>query len=283
MRMLFSKRASVFIIAAIYVVAAVVGYCVFIGLEAAVPGLWALFVADAAATVIVWAFGVVFSNVSFYDPYWSVAPPVMFSAWAAYKGIFSLPVVLLLAAVWYWGARLTGNWIYTFHDLSHEDWRYTRLRKTQSPLLFQLTNFFGLNMMPTVVVFAAMLPGFALYENGTNANIWTWLGFVMCLSAATIQLVADVQIHRFRNSNPGRYCDVGLWRRGRHPNYFGEILMWWGVWVMSLSQGSFDWSIAGPLAMTALFMFISIPMMERRQLENKQGYAEYRARTRILI
>ena len=107
------------------------------------------------------------------------------------------------------------------------------------------------------------------------------MGFAMCIAAATIQLVADTQIHRFRNTHPGQYCDVGLWRKGRHPNYFGEILMWWGVWVMYASQGIIDWRIAGPIAMTALFLFVSIPMMERRQRQNQPGYEEYCKRTRI--
>ena len=278
-----SRTVSHLIITAVYLLAAIVGGVVFWWLEPKMPELWALFVADVAATIIVWHFGLIFRNVSVYDPYWSVAPPVMFMAWAFHQGVFSLPVMLLLIAVWYWGIRLTGNWAYTFHGLAHEDWRYTRYRKEQSAVLFTLTNFFGLNMMPTVLVFVAMLPGFELYKNSTSANIGLWAGFAMCIAAATIQLVADTQIHRFRKAHPGQYCNVGLWRKGRHPNYFGEILMWWGVWVMYASQGILDWRIVGPIAMTALFLFVSIPMMERRQRQNKPGYEEYQKRTRMLI
>jgi len=59
--------------------------------------------------------------------------------------------------------------------------------------------------------------------------------------------------------------------------------MWWGIWTMYASQGTIDWLILCPIAMTCLFLFVSIPMMERRQLQNKPGYEEYRKRTRILI
>ena len=111
----------------------------------------------------------------------------------------------------------------------------------------------------------------------------TWLGFAICISAATLQLVADTQIHRFREEHPGQYCNVGFWKHGRHPNYLGEISMWWGFWTMYASIYGFDWLIIAPIAMTALFLFISIPMMERRQLQNKPGYAEYRKKTRMLI
>ncbi len=278
-----SKGTSIAIIAAIYLLAAAGGWAVFAALLPCMHELWALLMADVAATVVVWLFELLFANVSVYDPYWSVAPPLIFTAWAFYKGVFTLPVALLLIAVWWWGIRLTGNWSYTFRGLAHEDWRYTRYRQIQAPWLFHLTSFFGLNMMPTLVVFAAMLPGFSLFNEMTTPNIWLWLGFAMCISAATLQLIADSQIHRFRGNHSGKCCDVGLWHYGRHPNYFGEITMWWGIWVMYASQHGLDWFIAGAIAMTALFLFISIPMMERRQLQNKPDYAEYRKRTRMLI
>lgn len=281
--MKLNRSLSLVIIAVVYVVAAVAGVFVFLGVSAKMPELWALLLADVAATVVVWAFGLVFRNVSVYDPYWSVAPPVLFTAWAVYKSCFTLPVILLLIAVWYWGIRLTGNWASTFKGMDHEDWRYTRYRDTQSPLLFQITNFFGLNLMPTLMVFFCMLSGFGLYEPDAQANALTWLGFIVCLASATIQLVADTQIHRFRRAHPGQFCNVGLWKHGRHPNYFGEIQMWWGVWLMYASLHGFDWHILAPVAMTALFLFISIQMMEKRQLASKPGYAEYRKQSRILI
>ncbi len=279
----YSKPASLAIIALIYGIAIAAGILVFDRLTPSMPEIWALLAADAIATVIVWGFGLLYENVSVYDPYWSVAPPVIFTLWAFFKGSVSLPVILLLIAIWYWGIRLTGNWAWTFKGLHHEDWRYTRYRNTQSPALFQLTNFFGLNMMPTVLVFACMVPGLRLYETSAAANILTWLGFAMCLTAATIQLVSDTQSHRFREAHPGQPCNAGLWKHGRHPNYFGEILMWWGVWTMYASIYGFDLLVLCPVAMTALFLFISIPMMERRQLANKPAYAEYRKETRILI
>ena len=153
----YSKAASMAIIAVIYGIAIAIGILTFDKASSLVPEIWAL-LADVAATVFVWIMGLVYKNVSVYDPYWSVAPPVMFTAWAIFKGCWTVPVILLLIAVWYWGIRLTGNWAYTFKGLGHEDWRYTRYRETQPPFLFHITNFFGLNMMPTVLVFACILP-----------------------------------------------------------------------------------------------------------------------------
>ena len=283
MRRDYSKAASMAIIAVVYAIAGAAGILAFGKLGAALGEPWALLAADVIATVIVWGFGLVYENVSVYDPYWSVAPPVMFTAFAMYKGCWTLPVVLLLVAVWYWGIRLTYNWAVTFKGLAHEDWRYTKYREAQSPALFFVTNLFGLNMMPTLVVFACMMPGFGLSGLDAPVNALTWLGFAICIAAASIQLIADMQSRRFRAAHPGRVCDTGLWRRGRHPNYFGEISMWWGVWIMYASLCGLDWLVLGPIAMTALFLFISIPLMESRQLANKPAYAAYRSRTRILI
>ena len=300
MKRTYSKLGSIALIAAIYLLGAAAGIILFFRLEAiAVPPLWALFCADVLATVVIWLFGLLYENVSVYDPYWSVFPPVTFLLWAFYTHTWSLPVIFVLVASWYWGWRLTRNWAITFKGIAHEDWRYTQYR-SKHPAIFHIINFFGLNMMPTLVVFLAMLPGLelfewslgvedihALYRNGNYSGIYCavhlGIGFLICITAATIQLIADKQIHDFRAAHPGQYCNVGLWKRGRHPNYFGEILFWWGMWVMYTSLFGFNWLILGPIAMTALFLGISIPLMEKRQLKNKPGYAEYRKQTRMLI
>lgn len=284
MKRSYSKSCSIALIAAIYLIGTFAGIFLFIKLvDMQISPIWALFLADVVATIVVWAFGLLYENVSVYDPYWSVYPPIAFLLWGFLTYTWSLPVILLLIASWYWGFRLTRNWAITFHGIAHEDWRYTQYRNNLHPALFHLVNFFGLNMVPTLVVFAAMLPGLMLFETVESANIITWLGFVVCLASATIQLIADKQIHDFRAANPGQYCNVGLWKHGRHPNYFGEIQFWWGIWIMYASLNGINMYIGGPIAMTALFLGISVPLMEKRQMKNKPGYAEYRKKTRILI
>jgi len=276
------------LITAIYVLAGIAGVLLFNFTNPLIANpLIRLFLADILATIIVWAFGLLYENVSVYDPYWSVFPPMAFLFWAFYTNTWSLPVILLLIASWYWGWRLTRNWVITFKGIAHEDWRYTKYRSLH-PLVFHLINLFGLNMMPTLVVFGAMLPGLMLFnEQPLEIVYWRWviciLGFLVCISAASIQLIADKQIHDFRAANPGRCCNVGLWKHGRHPNYFGEMLFWWGIWMMYAACNGIDGFIGGPIAMSAMFLGISIPLMEKRQLANKPDYAEYRKHTRLLI
>ena len=285
----YSKWSSIALITAIYVLAGVAGILLFKSLTTmAMHPMGALLLADVLATIVVWFFGLIYKNVSVYDPYWSVFPPVAFLIWAFYTGMWTLPVVLLLVASWYWGWRLTRNWALTFKGMAHEDWRYTKYRSLH-PALFHLVNLFGLNMMPTLVVFASMLPGLKLFETPitNNQSPITYcllaLGFLVCISAATIQLIADKQSHDFRAAHPGEVCNIGLWKHGRHPNYFGEMSFWWGIWIMYAAFGGIDWFICGPIAMSAMFLGISIPLMEKRQLQNKPGYADYRKQTRMLI
>ena len=284
----YSKWWSVALITGIYVLAGAAGVLLFKYANPLIPNpLIRLFLSDVLATVIVWAFGLLYENVSVYDPYWSVFPPVAFLLWAFYTGTWTLPVILLLVASWYWGWRLTRNWALTFKGIAHEDWRYTKYR-SKHPLVFHLINLFGLNMMPTLVVFGAMLPGLKLFceqpvEILDLRFLMCVIGFLVCVSAATIQLIADKQIHDFRAANPGNYCNVGLWKHGRHPNYFGEMSFWWGIWIMYAAYNGFDWFICGAIAMSTMFLGISIPLMEKRQLQNKPGYAEYRKQTRMLI
>ncbi len=324
-----SRAWSFVILALVYLTACFVGLYFYRLAIQCCGAVMSLFIADVAATIHVWIWGLVFENVSVYDPYWSVAPPVFITAVAIQLVNFSLPVMLVAAAIWWWAIRLTANWAYTFRNLGSEDWRYTKYRTEQPAVIFQLINFFGLNMMPTIVVFFSMLPGIMLIQEGYFHACWlTWVGFFISVGAATIQLVADIQAHRFRRAHKGEVCQVGLWKRGRHPNYFGEIMMWWGVWLMYVSvagsgsssamvpgslaaiapdsfaamvpgsssamvPGSFaaiaaglghnTWLIAGPVAMTLMFRFISVPLMEGRQLRNKPAYAEYRKNTRMFI
>lgn len=286
-----SRPWSFAVITVIYLIATVLGVWTFISLDE-MTDMLRLFVADFVATVFVWLWGVIFRNSSVYDPYWSVAPPLMLTGYAIYCGTSSLPVMLMLVAVWYWAIRLTGNWAYTFPNLNRQDWRYD-MYKERFPRLWHIVNFTGINLMPTIVVFLAMIPGFLLIGSSVaslRADIWTWMGFIVCISAATLQLISDTQAHRFRREHKGEVCTVGLWSRSRHPNYLGEILMWWGIYIIYLTDCSecHSWELIllptiGALANTCLFVFISIPMMEKRQLANKPGYAAYRENVRMLI
>jgi len=174
---------------------------------------------------------------------------------------------LFLILLTVWGTRLTYNWARGFAGLHAQDWRYTQFQRVH-PRLWPVINLTGIQLMPTVVVFVALLP--ALYATLGSARVG-WLTVPAALLAAAsifLEAAADAQLRRFRAdaSHRGRIINRGLWRWSRHPNYLGEILFWWGIYLTSLSMARLPvWLLAGPVAVTALFLFVSIPMMEKRQ------------------
>ena len=274
-----SRVASFVIVALAYVLATVSGVAVY---KTLVLDWWlSLLIADVAATVVTFIFSLIFKNASVYDPYWSVQPPVILLAFAIGRELTALGVLLIIA-VSFWAVRLTANWAYTFGDLTHQDWRYTMLNE-KTGVFYPIINFIGIHMVPTLVVYGCILPAVYAVREGLNANIASVLFLCLSLCAATMQGIADVEMHKFRRHRDGAFIRCGLWKYSRHPNYLGEILMWWGVGLSVVCAAPEAWYLAaGALANTVLFFAVSIPMADKRQ-SRKEGFAEYKRQTRMLL
>ncbi len=261
---------------------------------------------DIASTVWVFIWSLVFRNSSVYDPYWSFAPWVMLAGIMVYaysqKGFLPPWTWVLFALLSFWSWRLTGNWAVNFTNLTVQDWRYDLL-KQKTPRLWLTVNFFGIHMMPTLVVLFASIPlfyGATFYiDNYKSLNLFLGLipysaipGVLLCITAVMLQIIADAQMLSFRKNpfNRGKVNSTGVWHHVRHPNYLGEILMWWGCYLSSLAVCSIggskvmpSWAFAGALANTLLFLFVSVPLMEKRQIERRSGYKEYMKHTGALL
>lgn len=240
-----------------------------------------LLIADVISTIFVFLISVITRNASVYDPYWSVQPVFIILAFLLTYG-FNIIGVIILCIVSLWGIRLTANWAYTFTGMKHEDWRYVQLKK-QSGYFYPLVNLFGIHLVPTLVVYGCTLPAVFLIYYKASFN---WLAVIPCLisvGAIIIQTTSDIQMHKFRKQQSKGLIRVGLWKYSRHPNYLGEILMWWGVALtLVISLPSKWYLIIGAIANTLLFLFISIPMAEKRQ-SNKEGFSQYKKETRMLL
>ena len=274
-----SKSKSILVITVIYVLAAALGVAVYMSL----PFLFwiRLLIADVAATIFVFVFSVIFKNASVYDPYWSVQPIVIIAGYALTSNITPATLLLIISIV-YWGIRLTGNWAYVFGGLNHQDWRYTKF-ENETGRLYPFINFTGIHLMPTLIVYLTTLPAVFVIRQELRANIGSFIGMAVCVGAATLQLVADTQMHKYRKSGQHGLIRTGLWKYARHPNYLGEILMWWGIAIQAVSvMPEHWWLVAGAVANTILFFSVSIPLADKRQ-SAKPGYAEYKAGTRSLL
>lgn len=274
-----SKSKSILLITVIYILAAALGVAVYMALPFA---FWAnLLIADVVATIFVFVFSVIFKNASVYDPYWSIQPIVIIAGYSLTSNISSATLLLIISIV-YWGIRLTGNWAYVFGGLNHQDWRYTKYQN-ETGRLYPFINFTGIHMMPTLIVYLTTLPAVFVTREEVSANIGSLIGMVFCIGAATLQLIADTQMQKYRKSGQHGLIRTGLWKYSRHPNYLGEILMWWGIAIQTLSvMPERWWLIAGAMANTILFFTVSIPLADKRQ-SSKPGYAEYKASTRMLL
>lgn len=257
------------------------------GPETAWPWLDAL-LADVLATLVVFAASRWHRNSSFYDAYWSVLPPFLAGYWVLESDGAGDDVrtALVLLVVSLWAVRLTANWVITFPGLHHEDWRYpmVRARAGRWELLADLV---GIHLVPTLQVFLGLLPVYvALGRPGRDAGWLDGIALLVGLGAVAIELVADGQMRRFiRDRPPGGVMDRGLWAWSRHPNYFGEIGFWvsLALFGVAASPGDWWWLPVGAVAMVAMFLGASIPMMEKRSLERRPSYQEVIDRVPMLV
>jgi steroid 5-alpha reductase family enzyme len=231
--------------------------------------------ADLAATLVVFAFSLGYNNSSFYDPYWSLSPPFLALYWLLVAGARGLPARQALAGglLLAWAVRLTFNWVRRWRGLSHEDWRYADYRRKGAA--YWPISFAGFHLMPTMIVFLGCLSLWPALTAARPLGLFDSLTAAVTAAAVATEAIADRQLVRFlRTAGPGEVLDTGLWSLSRHPNYFGEVAFWWGLWLFGLAAApSWWWTVAGPIAMTALFLGISVPMMDRHLLACRPRYA----------
>ncbi|MFC7275776.1 DUF1295 domain-containing protein [Paractinoplanes rhizophilus] len=286
------RRAGFAVVLGAYAVAGAVAWAVAATMTSAHPLVGTL-VADVAATVVVFAVSVLVRNASLYDPYWSVAPPVIVLAWVWWRDGGELAAVserqlTVLVLVLAWAVRLTANWASSWRGLTHEDWRYVQLREQRPPWLpFWVVSLVGIQLMPTLVVFAGLLSAWpAVTVLDRPLGRLDVLATVVVVLAVVAEAVADRQVRSFARdpANRGRVLDRGLWRYSRHPNYLGEIAFWWGLWLFALAAApGWWWTVLGPVVMVLLFVFVSVPLMDRRSVQRRPAYADHMRRVPALL
>ncbi len=276
--------------------AAVFGASIFLWLD--VPALTELstlqraFIADVIATLVIFGFSTVSSNASFYDAYWSVAPPFLLAYFVYVERqdaqvFLDVRLILVSLLVIAWAVRLTHNWARGWQGLSHVDWRYVDLSK-QTGKMWWLVNLLGIHLMPTVLVFIGCIAIYVCAHPETAPlNLVDALATLVGASALWIEYTADNQLRDFRldPKNSGQTLTSGVWAWCRHPNYLGEIGFWVALFIFSwaaVGSASLDLAVWGPVSMLVLFVAITIPMIDKR-LGARQGFEEHKAKTFSLL
>lgn len=239
----------------------------------------------AAATILVlmvvtWLISVAVKDASIVDLIWGLG--FVLVAWAAFITIGESGgrrwLLVLLTSVW--GLRLSGY--LSWRNLGKgEDFRYQKMRE-KSPDSFWWKSLFTVFLLQGVLMWVVSLPvQIGQVPTAEPLGILDWLGVAAWAVGFFFETVGDLQLARFKAdpANKGRVMDGGLWRYTRHPNYFGDFMVWWGLYMIALSAGAW-WTIVGPVLMSFLLLRVSgVAMLERDISSRRQGYDEYVRRT----
>lgn len=267
-----SRKRSLRFFGIIYVLTLVIGGLLyFILKDYGIGTLLSMFIVDFVMTVIVFIASARINNSSMYDPYWSIIPMFMAIVWMIDLNYINLYSIVATSGVVIWGYRLTRNWLVDFKGFTHEDFRYVDFRNKFGKL-YWIISFLGIHLFPTVIVFVSMIPLHFVFSNGVEHQSFIYIGFTIMVIGALISYVADAQRREHKLNFPGKSIMSGLWKHSRHPNYFGEVFFWLGVFVTSLATEFVVLNVLGFVGMLILFNLYSVPKMEAKLLKNKDDY-----------
>ena len=241
----------------------------------------------AAAMLLLWLLSLRLRDASIVDIWWGpgFAAIAAFSFWLGPGGDPARGALLVgLAAAW--GLRL-GAYLFWRNAGKPEDYRYQAMRRRHGERFARvsLVSVFGLQ---GALMWFVSLP----LQVGQTGGATGGLGALDAVGAAVVaagllcESLGDLQLARFKAdpANAGRVMDRGLWRYTRHPNYFGDCVVWWGLWLVACGAPGGVYTILSPAVMTWLLLRVSgVAMLERGLVKRKPAYADYIARTSAFV
>jgi len=233
-----------------------------------------------ALMVLLWLLSLALKNASIVDIFWGIGFIIV--TWLAFSlGQGYLPrKQLVVTLVTIWGSRLAlhiaiRNWG------KPEDFRYAKWRQDNGPRWWWFS-FFQVFLLQGVLMWIISAPLIAAQTSGFPAILTPLdlIGKVIWIIGFLFELIGDLQLVFFKRNpaNTGKLLTTGLWRFTRHPNYFGEAVLWWGYYILALASGSW-WTIFSPILMTYLLMKVSGVALLERTMKLKPGYEEYMKNT----
>jgi steroid 5-alpha reductase family enzyme len=236
--------------------------------------------------VMGWLVSLVYRNVTLVDSLWGLGFPLM--AWVTFflSDGFMGRKALIAFLVTLWGLRLAiylswRNWG------KGEDPRYQKMRRKAGPK-FRIKSFYSIFMLQAALmwVISLSLQYGLIAPEPAKFTPWDGIGTLLWCLGFGFQALGDWQLTAFKAdpANQGRVMDQGLWAYSRHPNYFGESLMWWGIFFIVLAVPHGEWTIISPLTITYLLLNVSgIPLTERVIQKSRPGYESYIRKTSAFI
>jgi steroid 5-alpha reductase family enzyme len=247
----------------------------------ALPNLLAI----GACMITLWIVSLGTRNASIVDPFWGTGFVIV--SWVTFLrvGEASARTLLLLAMVSIWGLRLS---LYLLvRNLPHgEDFRYRAMRKSIGKhfWLVSLLTVFSLQGMLMWLISSPLQ--LTIADKNSQIGVFEMFGAALWLFGFSFEAIGDSQLRAFKKdpSSQGKVMDRGLWRYTRHPNYFGESVLWWGYGIFALASPGGAYALLAPAAMTFLLLRVSgVSLLEKSIGERRPGYREYVARTSAFI
>jgi steroid 5-alpha reductase family enzyme len=238
-----------------------------------------------AMMTALWPLSVKLHDVSIIDILWAPAFAVL--GWAC---LLAAPApgggaYLAVALVSVWAVRLGWHIFTRWRRLGHEDYRYAAIRRRNGPS-FPITSLVIIFWLQALLLWVISWPLQAAAASPAPLNGLGLAGAALAAAGIVIEAVADMQLNFFR-ADPGnraRVLDTGLWAWSRHPNYFGDFCLWWGLFVMGLAAGAPWWTMLGPIVMSALLLhFSGAGLMEDTIISRRPGYADYVRNTSLFF
>lgn len=235
------------------------------------------------ATTVIWAASLVLRDASIIDVFWG--PLFALQAWM-HRGSAPAPgpaadwAVVLVTV---WALRLAAH-IARRARGADEDPRYAAMRAAGGPgwAVRALVTVFWLQ---AVLAWVVAWPVAVTARSIPGPGPLGWVGIGIAAFGAAFEAIADLQLSRFKAdpTTEGRVMDRGLWRYSRHPNYFGDAVFWWGIWLLAAGVGG-AWTVFAPILMTGLLLKVSgVPLLESRLEETRPGYRDYVRRTPAFV
>ena len=229
-----------------------------------------------------WLLSLILKNASIVDIFWGLGFVIL--AWLTFfrsDGFFTRSLMLSIL-VTVWGVRLALHIGLRNHGKG-EDPRYRAWRRQQGKNFWWVSLFqvFILQSILLWIISLTVQMG-QIVPYPATVTLFDVFGCIVWGTGFTFEAVADWQLARFKSNpkNQGRVMDKGLWALSRHPNYFGETLVWWGLFIIAFSSLINLWTVISPLTITYLLLNVSgVPLLERSLTKRNPKYDDYIQRT----
>ena len=246
------------------------------------------FAAVISFLTVLWLISLIVKDASIIDIFWGPSFIVLGSSLIIFMDkLYSERALMILFLVILWGMRLAIH--LGIRNIGHgEDFRYVEWRKEGG------SNYWGFSFFRVFTLQGALatLVGVSIYFGYLNDNplsyIEVFFGSTLFFIGIAWESISDIQLKKFRKNpkNKGKICKVGLWKYSRHPNYFGDLVVWFSIFTFSLSSNNILiilGSLLSPLIMGMIFYYITGPILDQAMIKSRPKYKEYMKQSNSLF